>query len=115
MIGNAPFFVVGVLFLMGIIAILSERNLVKISIGVSVIASAVNLFLVAMGYRNGGAIPIHYLSGAHTKVVLPIPQCLTLTAIVIALATTALMLALIMMLYKHYGTLDVNEIRRLRG
>ena len=115
MIGNAPFIVVGVLFLMGTVAILSERNLVKISIGVSVIASAINLFLVAMGYRNGGAIPIHYLAGAHAKIVLPIPQCLTLTAIVIALATTALMLALIMMLYKHYGTLDVNEIRRLRG
>jgi multisubunit Na+/H+ antiporter MnhC subunit len=24
-------------------------------------------------------------------------------------------LSLIMMLYKHYGTLDVREIRRLRG
>ena len=47
--------------------------------------------------------------------VLPTPQALTLTAIVIALATSALMLSLIVMLYRHYGTLDVREIRRLRG
>jgi len=47
--------------------------------------------------------------------VLPTPQCLTLTAIVIALATTALMFSLIIMIYKHYGTLEIDEIRRLRG
>jgi multicomponent Na+:H+ antiporter subunit C len=47
--------------------------------------------------------------------VLPTPQCLTLTAIVIALATTALMLSMIVLLHKHYGTLDIDEIRRLRG
>ena len=50
-----------------------------------------------------------------TNFVLPTPQALTLTAIVIALATSALMLSLIVMLYRHYGTLDVREIRRLRG
>jgi multicomponent Na+:H+ antiporter subunit C len=31
------------------------------------------------------------------------------------MATTALMLSLIIVLYRHYGTLDVREIRRLRG
>lgn len=55
------------------------------------------------------------LAGKVGKMVLPVPQALTLTAIVIGLATSALMLSLIMMLYKHYGTLDVREIRRLRG
>jgi len=47
--------------------------------------------------------------------VLPTPQALTLTAIVIGLATSALLLSLVMLLYRHYGTLDVREIRRLRG
>jgi multicomponent Na+:H+ antiporter subunit C len=55
------------------------------------------------------------LAGDFKKMVLPTPQALTLTAIVIGLATTALLLALIMLLYKHYETLDVYEIRRLRG
>ena len=47
--------------------------------------------------------------------VLPTPQALTLTAIVIGLATTALMLSFVMMIYRHYGSLDVRDVRRLRG
>lgn len=115
MIGNAPFLIVGVLFLMGLIAVLTEKNLVKIAIGVSIIESATNMFLIALGYRSGGAIPVRFLAGGENLMVLPTPQALTLTAIVIAMATTALMLSLIMLLYRHYGTLNIDEIRRLRG
>ena len=115
MIGNAPFFVVGVLFLMGLVAIFMSKNLIKIAIAVSILGSAVNIFLVALGYRAGGTIPVHFLAGEGTTMVLPTPQAMTLTAIVIALATTALLLSLIMLVWRHYGTLDVDEIRRLRG
>lgn len=115
MIANAPFLLVGLLFLGGMIAIFTEKNLVKIAIAISVISSSVNLFLVALGYRNGGTVPIHYMAGENTVMVLPTPQAMTLTAIVIALATTALLLSLIMLVYRHYGTLDIDEIRRLRG
>ncbi|MDD4585536.1 MAG: NADH-quinone oxidoreductase subunit K [Aminobacterium colombiense] len=115
MIGNAPFFVVGVLFLIGLVAVLTERNLFKIAIGISVIESATNLFLIVLGYRTGGSIPVRYLAGGEKFMVLPTPQALTLTAIVIALATTALMLSLLMLIYRHYGTLNIDEIRRLRG
>ena len=74
------------------------------------------MFLIVLGYREGGYIPVKFLMPAGTEnFVLPTPQALTLTAIVIALATSALMLSLIVMLYRHYGTLDVREIRRLRG
>ena len=46
--------------------------------------------------------------------VLPTVQALTLTAIVIGLATSAMMLALVLVIHRHYGTLDINEVRRLR-
>ncbi len=115
MIANAPFLLVGLLFLGGMIAIFMEKNLVKIAIAISIISSSVNLFLVALGYRNGGTVPIHYMAGDNTVMVLPTPQAMTLTAIVIALATTALLLSLIMLVHRHYGTLDIDEIRRLRG
>ncbi|MBL3539555.1 sodium:proton antiporter [Aminivibrio sp.] len=115
MIANAPFFLVGLLFLAGLVTIFMEKNLIKIAIAIGIISSAVNLFLVALGYRAGGTIPIHYLAGEGTVMVLPTPQAMTLTAIVIALATTALLLSIIILLYRHYGTLNVDEIRRLRG
>jgi multicomponent Na+:H+ antiporter subunit C len=40
---------------------------------------------------------------------------LVLTAIVIALGTTALMLTIIMRIYNRYKTFDIAEIRKLRG
>jgi multicomponent Na+:H+ antiporter subunit C len=100
---------------MALCAILTEKNMLKICVAVAVLGSSVNLFLVLLGYRQDGSIPIYYLEEAKKVMVLPTPQCLTLTAIVIALATTALMLSLVIMLHKHYGTLDIDEIRRLRG
>jgi multicomponent Na+:H+ antiporter subunit C len=115
MIGNAPFFVVGVLFLMGLLGIFLTKNLIKIAIAVSILGSSVNIFLVALGYRTGGTIPVHFLAGEGSTMVMPTPQAMTLTAIVIALATTALLLSLIMLVWRHYGTIDVDEIRRLRG
>jgi len=115
MIGNLPYLVVGIIFLLGLYAVLFEKNLIKIAIGVSLIEASANLLLIVLGYRTGGSIPVFTLAGKVEKMVLPVPQALTLTAIVIGMATSALMLSLIMMLYKHYGTLDVREIRRLRG
>ena len=115
LVGNASYVVVALLVVMSLYSMLTQKNLIKICVAIAILGSTVNMFLVLLGYRQGGAIPTHYLKGAQESMVLPTPHCLTLTAIVIALATTALMLSLIILLYKHYGTLDVDEIRRLRG
>ncbi len=115
MIGNLPYIVVGLLFTYGLFAVIFERNLIKIAVGITVLESAVNLLLIVYGYRSGGNIPVFTLAGEGSSFVLPTPQALTLTAIVIGLATSALLLSIIMVLYRHYGTLDVREIRRLRG
>jgi multicomponent Na+:H+ antiporter subunit C len=114
-VGNLSYFVVALLALMALFAIVTQKNMIKVCVAIAILGSSVNLFLVLLGYRHGGEIPIYFLKGASEPMVLPTPQCLTLTAIVIALATTALMLSLIVLLHKHYGTLDSDEIRRLRG
>ena len=114
-VGNASYVLVALLVIMALYSIVTQKNLIKICISITILESAVNLFLVLLGYRHGGAIPIYFLAGENKNMVLPTPQCLTLTAIVIGLATTALMLSLIILIHKHYGTLDIDEIRRLRG
>jgi multicomponent Na+:H+ antiporter subunit C len=113
--GNAAYVIVALLVIMALYTVLTQKNLIKICIGIAVLGSSVNFFLVLLGYRQGRGIPVYYLGGAAKTMVLPTPQCLTLTAIVIALATTALMLSLVILIYKHYGTMNVDEIRRLRG
>ena len=114
-LGNASYVVVALLVIMALYTVVTQKNLLKICVALAVLWSSVNLFLVLLGYRDGGSIPIYHMKGAGDLMVLPTPQCLTLTAIVIALATTALMLSLIILIHKHYGTLDIDEIRRLRG
>ena len=73
-----------------------------------------NLFLVVLGWRRGGAAPILSAEGAQTFVD-PLPQALVLTSIVIGLGVIALMVALCVRLYERYGTFDIGRIRRLRG
>lgn len=114
-LGNAPYVVVAILVVMSLYSMLTQKNMIKICIAISILTSAVNLFVVLLGYRHGAGIPTYYLMGAQESMVLPTPQHCILTAIVIALATTSLMLSLVIMLYKHYGTLDIDEIRRLKG
>jgi len=113
MLANLPFLVVAVMIGLGLYTMLFNRNLIKIVIGLTIIENAVNLFLIALAYKNGAVAPI-YTSAPSTSMVMPTPHALTLTAIVIAMATTAMMLSLIMQIYKHYHTLDAFKIRRLR-
>jgi multisubunit Na+/H+ antiporter MnhC subunit len=105
-----------VLFCVGIYGILAKRNLIKIIVGVIIAESAVNLFFLLVAYRSGGTPPIlSPVSGGDPVMVDPLPQALVLTAIVIGLATTALMIALAMRIYQRYGTYDIHRIRELRG
>lgn len=114
MLANFPYAAAILLVILGLYAALFRRNLVKIAIGLTLVQSGVNLFLVAVGYRRGGIAPIYtYAPGG--QMVLPTPQALTLTSIVIGLATTALLLAIIIVIYRHYGTLDADRINRLKG
>jgi len=111
---NVPFFAVAALVCVSIYIVMTQRNLIKIVMGVTIFQSAVNLFLVALGYRTGGVAPA-YTSEAVELMVLPVPQALTLTSIVIGVSTTALMLSLIVHIYRHTGETDSEKSRRVKG
>ncbi|OQY40911.1 cation:proton antiporter [Candidatus Atribacteria bacterium 4572_76] len=115
MIGNFPYVAVVIFIGLGIYTLMFKKNLIKIAIGVVLIENGVNLFLITLGYRKGAIAPIYTQAPSGQAMVLPTPQALTLTSIVIGIATTALILSVAMMIYKHYGTLDTDQVRRLRG
>jgi Membrane bound hydrogenase subunit mbhG len=113
MLYNLPYIAVVLLTAIGISIILLKRNLIKMFMGVNILTSAVNLLIIAVGYREGGIAPIYtYAPSQH--MVLPTPQALCLTSIVIGVASTAVLLAFAMKLYRTYGTNDVNKIRELK-
>ena len=110
---KAIYLTIVTLFCLGLYTILTRKNLIKIIIGIDIMESALILLLIASGYKEGGQAPI--LNDNYQIIVDPIPQALALTAIVIGASITALMLFLAVKLHKQYGTLNVEEIRRLRG
>ena len=111
MIYNIPYLAVVALIMVGLYAVVFKRNLIKIVIGITLIESGVNLFLITLGYRENSIAPIH--TGNPSGIMsLPVPQALTLTSIVIGVAVLALMLSLIVHIYRHYGTLDVRKLAK---
>ncbi|WP_297092869.1 NADH-quinone oxidoreductase subunit K [Thermococcus sp.] len=108
------------LIAMGIYALLYKRNLIKLILALNIIDSGIHLLLISFGYRiEAGQIPTAPIYTGYETVksamVAPIPQALTLTSIVIGVCVLALSMALTINAYRHYGSLDVNKLRRLRG
>ncbi|MGB2705863.1 MAG: sodium:proton antiporter [Candidatus Omnitrophota bacterium] len=103
------------LFLLGIYCILRKRNIIKIIIGIIISEYAVNLFFILGAYRMEGRAPIHSPDTVVINMVDPLPQALVLTAIVIGLATTALLVGIAMRIYEKYGTFDITKIKELKG
>jgi multicomponent Na+:H+ antiporter subunit C len=121
-----PYALCFLLFMLGLYCAVVKKNMVKIVVGIMVMEYAVNLFLVMLGFRSGGAAPIidkgqidpvtqQISAGFINSSVDPLPQALVLTAIVISLGSLALMISICIRTYEKYGTFDITQIRRLKG
>ena len=97
------------LILIGIIAMVMYHHLIRILFGLILLEGGVNLFLITLAFRKDSTAPIYHGTGSRLM-SLPVPHALTLTSIVIGVAVIALMLTLVIHIYKHYGTLDARKI-----
>lgn len=111
---NSYYFFAIILFVIGFHTMLTHNNLIKKVIGMNIMDTAIFLFFVAIGYVHGGRSPILEPGVTHTF-VNPLPSALILTGIVVAVSVTAYALSLIIKIYQHYGTIDADEIMRIRG
>lgn len=104
------------LILIGLYAVLTKKSLIKIVIGLSIIDAGIHLMLIGIGYIKDGTAPIFSpgSENAVARMVDPVPQALVLTSIVIGFAVTAVALALIIRLYRHHHTLEIDEIKNLK-
>ena len=132
------YFIYVILLLIGLHGMIAKNNLIKKLIGMSIFQTAIILFYVSVGVKEGATIPIylpeHDPHGSHAShgdengteeavhgpVVLeaglvkgyanPLPHVLMLTAIVVGVATLGLALALCLRIYQGYGTIEEDEI-----
>ncbi len=105
-----------ILMMIGFYAMIGKRNLVKKLLGMNIFQTAIILFFVSTGVKRGGGIPIvdKYQvleSGVDvSQIVNPLPHVLMLTAIVVAVSVTGVALAVLLRIYREYGTLEEDEI-----
>lgn len=90
--------------IVGLFAAIFLDNIIKKIIGIAFIEEGANLFIIALGYKSGGVVPI-IMPGMSQEwfaanSAYPLPQALVLTSIVIGASTLAVMLAISMVLYK---------------
>ena len=104
-----------ILFLVGLFGVLTSRNIIKIVIGLSFMEFSIYLFFVLIGYIENAEAPIIRENIAQTNFVDPLPQAMVLTAIVIGLATKAMLLAIAIRIYKKFNTFDIRKISSLKG
>ncbi|MDD6058587.1 MAG: sodium:proton antiporter [Clostridiales bacterium] len=100
-----------ILFVIGFLSLLLQKNLIKKIIGLNIMDTAVFLFLAAKGYVAGGLSPIIRNGVTDAKLYInPLPSGLVLTGIVVSVSVTAFFLALTLRLYQQYHTLDIDGI-----
>ena len=105
-----------ILFGIGFTILLLNSNLIKKIIGLNIMDTSIFLFFIAKGYIKGKEAPI--IIGSFKGVesyVNPIPSALMLTGIVIAVSTTAFALSLTIKVHEKYGTVELDEIAKIRG
>jgi multicomponent Na+:H+ antiporter subunit C len=108
-----PFAIAGWLFVIGLYAIVTSRNLIQMIVCLAVMQSSTYLLILAVGYRTGGVAPVFVASETPpgTPAVDPVVHALVLTDIVVGATVTALLLALAIQVQKRRGTLDPHELR----
>ncbi|HVW88775.1 MAG TPA: NADH-quinone oxidoreductase subunit K, partial [Gaiellaceae bacterium] len=74
-----PYLLAVFVFLVGLYGIVTSRNLIHLTVCVSVCQSATYVLLLAIGYTNHGTAPVFADIPTSRKVVDPVVQSLTLT------------------------------------
>jgi multisubunit Na+/H+ antiporter MnhC subunit len=107
-----------ILILIGLYGALSNQNILRMIVAFTVADTGVNLVILGVGYMSGRTAPILDVAvpaaEAAARIIDPVPQALVLTAIVIGVGVTALMLAYAYRLYEKKRTLDISKFTELK-
>lgn len=99
------YFVTSIILLaIGIYCLVSKRNMIKTVIGIEIVTIAVNTAFLSLGWLR--TYPASFVD--------PLAQAFVIISIVIGGVVAALALSLVVNAYRHYKTLDLKKLRRLR-
>ena len=106
-----------ILMMIGLFGMIIKKNLIKKIIGMNIFQTAIILFYISIAAKKNATIPIIAHTHGDTQaavnaagIINPLPHVLMLTAIVVAVATLGVALALAIKIYRQYHTLEEDEI-----
>ncbi|MEN8228079.1 MAG: cation:proton antiporter subunit C [Bacteroidota bacterium] len=106
------------LLITGLWGIISQKNIIRMIISFSIIDTSIHLLLVSIGYIRNRTAPIidDAVPGSRAAELVtdPVPQALVLTAIVIGVGITALMLTFALKLHRRNKSLEINQYKSLK-
>lgn len=102
----------GLLFAIGVFQLL-RRDLIKSVIGFGILFTGVNLFFLAAGAFRGDAAPYTTNVELGIQTSDPLVQALILTAVVVSFGSYAMLLAMVNIASRRYGTIDSDEVSNL--
>lgn len=91
--------VAAALFAVGLVGVLTRRNALILFMCVELMLNAVNLTFVAMSRLHGGTLG----------------QAFVVFVMTVAAAESAVGLAIVIAVFRHFGTVDLDRISLLRG
>lgn len=102
---------VGVFFGIGVFQLL-RRDLIKAAMGFSILFTGVNLFMLSVGAYDSQT-PAYVPLAERGPVSDPLVQALILTAVVIGFGSYALLLAIVNVISRRFGSIDSDDITNL--
>lgn len=96
------------LFTIGVIGVLTRRNVIIIFMCIELMLNAVNLMLVAFSKMH------HLAAGAANSTVGSEGQLFVFFIMVVAAAEVSVGLAIIIMLFRNTHSVDINFLNRLK-
>ncbi|MFH0989112.1 MAG: NADH-quinone oxidoreductase subunit NuoK [bacterium] len=89
----------GILFSLGVFAILTRRNAIMVLMGIELVLNAANINFIAFSRYTSGT-----LDG----------QVIALFVIILAAAEAAIALAIVLNIFQNFNTVNVDELNQLR-
>lgn len=102
-----------ILICIGMYGMMMKENLMKKILGMSIVQTSVILFWVLTAFKDGASVPVldpNIPVHNPENYINPLPHCLMLTAIVVAVVTLGVAFAIIVSIYKSYKTLDESVL-----
>jgi multicomponent Na+:H+ antiporter subunit C len=111
-VNSYTYFMTAALLVIGLYGMIGKRNLVKKLVGMNIFQTAIFLFFIHGATKPGATVPVldARLGAEAAGYVNPLPHVLILTAIVVSVATTGVALALLVNIYRRYGSIEEEVI-----